>query len=132
MPLYLRSPNRGPSCRRCTALGGRHLGLTIGVDYDTGQLEWAAPGRDRRCRNVSGTLDESRCAVITHVSADAGQWLGYEVAAHGPITVRSTDPFNIVPWAGNALDHARGDTWNAARKGRPDDGSLLLTCTPAT
>ncbi len=95
-----------------------HRYITIVVDHDTGRLVWAAPGRDRATLNGFFTaLGESRCAAITHVSADAAAWIADEVAAHCPNAVRCADPFHIVAWAGDALDEVRRDTWNAARKG---------------
>jgi len=95
-----------------------HRYITIVVDHDTGRLVWAAPGRDRKTLNAFFTaLGESRCAAVTHVSADAAQWIADEVAAHCPNAVRCADAFHIVAWAGDALDQVRRDTWNAARKG---------------
>jgi len=95
-----------------------HRYITIVVDHDTGRLVWAAPGRDRK--TLAGfftALGETRCAAITHVSADAAQWIADEVAEHCPNAVRCADAFHIVAWATDALDQVRRDTWNAARKG---------------
>jgi transposase len=95
-----------------------HRYITIVVDHDTGRLVWAAPGRDRKTLNAFFTaLGESRCAAVTHVSADAAQWIADEVALHCPYAIRCADAFHIVAWAGDALDQVRRDTWNAARKG---------------
>ena len=95
-----------------------HRYITIVVDHDTGRLVWAAPGRDRKTLDAFFTaLGETRCAAVTHVSADAAQWIADEVAAHCPNAVRCADPFHIVAWAGDALDQVRRDTWNAARQG---------------
>ena len=95
-----------------------HRYITIVVDHDTGRLVWAAPGRDRKTLSSFFTaLGESRCAAVTHVSADAAQWIADEVALHCPSAVRCADAFHIVAWAGDALDQVRRDTWNAARKG---------------
>jgi transposase len=95
-----------------------HRYITIVVDHDTGRLVWAAPGRDRRTLKAFFTdLGETRCAAISHVSADAAQWIADEVAAQCPNAVRCADAFHIVAWAGDALDQVRRDTWNAARKG---------------
>jgi len=95
-----------------------HRYITIVVDHDTGRLVWAAPGRDRKTLKAFFTaLGESRCAAVTHVSADAAQWIADEVAANCPNAVRCADPFHIVAWAGDALDQVRRDTWNAARQG---------------
>ena len=95
-----------------------HRYITIVVDHDTGRLVWAAPGRDRKTLNTFFTaLGESRCAAVTHVSADAAQWIADEVALNCPNAVRCADAFHIVAWAGDALDQVRLDTWNAARHG---------------
>ncbi len=95
-----------------------HRYITIVVDHDTGRLVWAAPGRDRKTLKAFFTaLGETRCAAVTHVSADAAQWIADEVAANCLNAVRCADPFHIVAWAGDALDQVRRDTWNAARKG---------------
>jgi len=95
-----------------------HRYITIVVDHDSGRLVWAAPGRDRKTLGAFCTaLGETRCAIVTHVSADAAQWIAEEVAAHCPDAVRCADAFHIVAWAGDALDQVRRDTWNAARKG---------------
>jgi transposase len=95
-----------------------HRYITIVVDHDTGRLVWAAPGRDRKTLKAFFTaLGESRCAAVTHVSADAAQWISDEVTANCPNAVRCADAFHIVAWAGDALDQVRRDTWNAARKG---------------
>ena len=95
-----------------------HRYITIVVDHDTGRLVWAAPGRDRTTLKAFFTaLGESRCAAITHVSADAAAWIAQEVAANSPNAVGYADPFHIVAWAGDALDQVRRDTWNAARRG---------------
>ena len=95
-----------------------HRYITIVVDHDTGRLVWAAPGRDRKTDNSFFTaLGESPCAAVTHVSADAAQWIADEVALNCPNAVRCADAFHIVAWAGDALDQVRRDTWNAARQG---------------
>ena len=47
-------------------------------------------------------LGEQRCQRITHVSADAADWVARAVEAHCPQAVR-------------ALDQARRDAWNRAR-----------------
>ncbi len=95
-----------------------HRYITIVVDHDTGRLVWAAPGRDRK--TLAGfftALGQARCAAITHVSADAAQWIADEVAERCPNAVRCADAFHIVAWATDALDQVRRETWNAARKG---------------
>ncbi len=95
-----------------------HRYITVVVDHDTGRLVWAAPGRDRKTLGAFfAALGETRCAAITHVTADAARWIADEVAAHCPNAIRCADPFHVVAWATDALDEVRRDTWNAARKG---------------
>ena len=63
-----------------------HRYLTVVVDHDARRLVWAAPGPGqghpepvlRRAR------DHQRAAQITHVSADAADWIAVVVAAAGP------------------------------------------------
>ena len=46
------------------------------VDHDTGRLVWAAPGRDTATlRRFFDELGDERCQLITHVSADAADWI---------------------------------------------------------
>ena len=50
--------------------------MTIVVDHDTGRLVWAAAGRDKTTlRRFFDALGDDRCALITHVSADAADWI---------------------------------------------------------
>ena len=74
-----------------------HRYITIVVDHDSGRLVWAAPGRDRRTlAKFFEALGETRCAAITHVSADAATWIAEEVADKCPNAIRCADPFHIV------------------------------------
>jgi transposase len=53
-----------------------HKYLTIVVDHDSGRLIWAGVGRDQATLARFFTLPgEQRCAQITHVSADAAEWI---------------------------------------------------------
>ena len=53
-----------------------HKYLTVVVDHDSGRLVWAAPGRDTATlRRFFDALGVERCAQITHVSADAADWI---------------------------------------------------------
>lgn len=93
-----------------------HKYLTVVVDHDTRRLVWAAPGRDRATvRRFFDELGEDRCAQITHVSADAADWIAAVVAERCPAAVRCADPFHVVGWATDALDQVRRDEWNAAQ-----------------
>lgn len=95
-----------------------HKYLTVVVDHDTGRLVWAAPGRDiATLRRFFDALGEHRSHEITHVSADAADWIANVVADRCPNAVRCADPFHVVRWATEALDEVRRQAWNAA-KGR--------------
>ena len=94
-----------------------HKYLTIVVDHDTGNLLWAAVGRDK------ATLDKffvllgpERCGLITHTSADAAPWIAKSIVEHCPQAIRCADAFHVVAWATDALDRLRRDAWNEARK----------------
>jgi transposase len=92
-----------------------HKYLTVVVDHDTGRLVWAAPGHDRATLDAFfAALGPQRCALITHVTADAAGWIAQAVTAHCPRAVRCADPFHIVAWATEALDEVRREAWNAA------------------
>lgn len=46
------------------------------VDHGSGRLVWAAPGRDTKTlRRLFDALGAERSAQITHVSADAADWI---------------------------------------------------------
>jgi transposase len=93
-----------------------HRYLTVVVDHDSRRLIWAAPGRDTHTlRRFFDLLGTQRCAQITHVSADAADWIADVVAARCPNAVRCADAFHIVAWATEALDEVRRQAWNAAR-----------------
>ena len=93
-----------------------HKYLTVVVDHDSGRLVWAAPGRDTATlRRFFDALGADRCALITHVSADAADWIADVVAARCPTAIRCADPFHVVAWATEALDAERRRAWNDAR-----------------
>ncbi|WP_434613694.1 ISL3 family transposase [Arthrobacter sp. A5] len=94
-----------------------HKYLTVVVDHDSGRLIWASPGRDKATLGkFFDALGDERCTEITHVSADAAEWIATVVAARCPQAVRVADPFHIVMWATDALDAERRTAWNRARK----------------
>lgn len=94
-----------------------HKYLTVVVDHDTGRLIWAAPGRDRdTLRGFFDQLGSERCALITHISADAADWVAQVVAERCPEAIQCADPFHVVAWATEALDEIRRETWNQARR----------------
>jgi len=94
-----------------------HKYLTVVVDHDTRRLVWAAAGRDQATlRRFFDILGEDRCAQLTHVSADAAEWIADVVAERCPNAIRCADPFHVVAWATDALDVERRRAWNDARE----------------
>jgi transposase len=94
-----------------------HRYLTVVVDHDSGRLVWAAPGRDKATlRAFFDQLGTDRSALITHVSADAADWIADVVAERCPNAVRCADAFHVVAWATSALDEVRREAWNEARR----------------
>jgi transposase len=93
-----------------------HRYLTVVVDHDARRLVWAAPGRDKATlARFFDALGPRRSAQITHVSADAAEWIAVVVAERAPNAVRCADAFHIVAWATEALDEVRRSAWNEAR-----------------
>ena len=93
-----------------------HKYLTVVVDHDSGRLVWAAAGRDgATLRQFFDALGPQRSALITHVSADAAEWIAEVVAERCPTAIRCADPFHVVAWATEALDVERRRAWNDAR-----------------
>jgi transposase len=90
--------------------------LTVVVDHDTRRLVWAAPGRDRATLAMFfDLLGDERGKRITHVSADAADWIADVVNQRCPNAVRCADAFHVVAWATEALDEVRRQSWNEAR-----------------
>lgn len=90
--------------------------LTVVVDHDTGRLVWAGVGRDEATlERFFDELGAERCAAITHVTADAADWIAHVVARRAPQAVKCADPFHVVMWATDALDEVRRQAWNDAR-----------------
>ena len=77
-----------------------HRYLTVVVDHDSRRLIWAAPGRDTRTLGrFFDLLGAQRCTQITHVSADAADWIADVVAERCPNAVGCADAFHVVAWA---------------------------------
>jgi transposase len=77
---------------------------------------WAAPGRDTATlRRFFDALGAQRAAQITHVSADAADWISDVVTERCPNAIRCADPFHVVAGATEALDAERRRAWNDAR-----------------
>lgn len=93
-----------------------HRYLTVVVDHDSGALVWAAAGRDEATLgSFFDELGDERTAQITHVSADAADWIANVVAQRCPNALRCADAFHVVAWATDALDEVRRQAWNDAR-----------------
>jgi transposase len=92
--------------------------LTVVVDHDTGRLVWARAGRNKQTVTAFfDALGPQRAARLTHVSADAAEWIDGVVAERAPQAVRCLDPFHLIAWATDALDLVRRQVWNTARGG---------------
>jgi transposase len=95
-----------------------HRYLTVVVDHDSGRLVWAAVGRDTATLvRFFDELGPTRCAEITHISADGADWVERAVSLRCPQAVLCADPFHVVRWAGDALEIVRRQAWNDARGG---------------
>ncbi|TAN32021.1 ISL3 family transposase [bacterium] len=93
-----------------------HKYLTVVVDHDARKLIWAAPGRDKATlRTFFDVLGPERCQMITHVSADAADWIAAVVAERCPNAIQCADAFHVIAWATEALDEVRRAVWNQAR-----------------
>ena len=93
-----------------------HRYLTVVVDHDSRRLVWAAAGRDRATlRRFFDLLGVERCALVTHVSADAATWIADVVAERCASAEQCADAFHVVAWATEALDAVRREAWNEAR-----------------
>ena len=72
--------------------GGAFHRMTIVVDHDTGTLIWAAAGRDTKTlRRFFDALGAERCKLITHVSADAADWIADVVTERCPGAIRCAE-----------------------------------------
>jgi transposase len=93
-----------------------HRYLTVVVDHDARRLIWAAPGRDgATLAKFFDALGPERSAQITHVTADAADWIAAVVRQRCPNAIRCADAFHVVAWATEALDRVRLQSWNDAR-----------------
>ena len=94
-----------------------HLFLTVVIDHDTGRLVWAGTGQSKATlQKFFDALGPTRCALITHVTADAAKYIADSVATNCPDAVRAADPFHVVKWANDALGELRLQAWRDARR----------------
>jgi transposase len=104
-----------------------HRYLTIVVDHDTGNLIWAAPGRDAKTlRKFFRKLKKKGREGIELVSADAAKWIGQVVREMCPKAKLCIDPFHVVSWATKALDEVRRGMWRKLRKKGESDRAKAL------
>ena len=93
-----------------------HRYITVVICHDSRRLVWAAPGRDRATvEKFFDALGPERTGLLTHVSADGADWIGYVVGKRAPNAIRCADAFHVVSWATEALDKVRRQAWNDAR-----------------
>ncbi len=94
-----------------------HKYLIVVLDHDRNRLVWAAEGHNEATLDrFFFELGEERCRLITHVSADAANWIAPLVALRCPNAARCMDNFHVIQWATDALDKVRREVWNAARR----------------
>ncbi len=82
--------------------------LTVVVDHDSGHLVWAAEGRNERTpERFFDALGETRSARLTHISADAAEWIERVVRRRASQADLCIDPFHVVAPSTEALDAVR-------------------------
>ncbi|UPW16331.1 ISL3 family transposase [Gordonia amicalis] len=90
--------------------------MTVIIDHDTGRLVWAREGATKKTlRQFFDELGVTRSAELTHVSADAGQYIETVVAERVPDAIRCMDPFHVVQWATRAVDRCRSRVLHRVR-----------------
>lgn len=92
------------------------LFLCVVIDHDTGRLVWAGKGQSRATlQEFFDLLGPQRCAEITHVTADAAEYIADVVAKNCTNAVQAADPFHVVKWANDALGEVRLEVWRQTR-----------------
>ncbi|MCU0301181.1 MAG: ISL3 family transposase [Candidatus Nanopelagicales bacterium] len=82
-----------------------HKYLTLVVDHDTGEVVWAAKGRDRAAlRGFYEQLGPGRRLRLEAVSMDMGSAYRSETEAQVPHAAIAFDPFHVIQLANRALD----------------------------
>ena len=90
-------------------------------------------GRDTKTlHRFFDALGAERCTQITHVSADAADWIADVVTQRCPGAVRCADPFHVVAWATEALDAERRRAWNDARALARSEPKWVAAAPPTT
>jgi transposase len=91
--------------------------LTVVVDHVTARVVWAAEGRDEATlERFFDLLGPKRSRALQFVTADGASWIGNVLKRRCPQATLCLDPFHVVSWATDALDHVRREVWNTARR----------------
>jgi transposase len=95
----------------------QHHYPTLIADHDTGQIVWAAQGRD--AATLTRFFDElgpQRAAALQAISTDMSAAYLKAIAEHDDVDVTvCIDPFHVVALANKALDVVRRGYWNELR-----------------
>jgi transposase len=94
-----------------------HRYLLTVVDHDTGRLVWVGKGNTAATvQSFFDALGPTRCAELTHISADAAAYIATTTATNCPQAVRVADPFHVVKWANDALGEVRLEVWRETKR----------------
>jgi transposase len=88
---------------------------------------WAREGRDKK--TVLGFFDElgsDRAGRIALISSDLGEWITRAVRERCPHATLCLDPYHVVALATAALDEARREVWQQARRAGDKTGARWL------
>ncbi len=91
--------------------------MTLVSDHDTSTIVWGAAGKDAAALGrFFDDLPEGGAEEIEAVSMDLGPAYAKTVRERAPHAVICFDPFHVVKLAGDALDSARRQVWQSARR----------------
>jgi transposase len=91
--------------------------LTVVVNHDTARVVWVQEGRDEATlERFFDRLGPARAAALRFVTADGAEWIKNVLDRRCPKAKLCLDPFHVVSWATDALDHVRRAVWNEARR----------------
>jgi transposase len=91
--------------------------LTVVVDHETARVVWVEEGRDEATlERFFERLGPARAAALRFVTADGAEWIKNVLERRCPQATVCLDPFHVVSWATDALDHVRRAVWNEARR----------------
>jgi transposase len=91
--------------------------LTVVVNHETARVVWVQEGRDEATlERFFDRLGPARAAALRFVTADGAEWIKNVLDRRCPKATVCLDPFHVVSWATDALDHVRRAVWNEARR----------------